>query len=124
MAKEPTTIGLSDTGHRKLQSLKEEGHFREMTDAYRFSIALALAHGVKPVDVKSGKKTIFNVGTLDPDGSVYAAISALQETDDGPIWRVAEGLAEWGVEELCKLSKNGDIVFGELLLEAETLLKE
>ena len=122
MTKEPTTIGLSESGHRKLQSLKEDGYFREMTDAYRFSIALALAHGAKPKKSKNGRKTIFNVGTLDPDGSLFAAISALREGNDEPIWRTAEGLAEWGVEELSKLSNSGEIAFGELLSEAEELL--
>ena len=109
MAKEPKTIGLSESGKRKLKNLKEDGYFREMIDAYRFAIALALAHDAKPTKSTGGKETIFNVGSLDPDGSLYAAISVLRKSDDEPIWWTAEGLAEWGVEKLSEHSKSGEI---------------
>ena len=123
MAKEPTTIGLSVVGHQKLKKLKEDGQFREMVDAYRFAIALALAYGAKPKITRGERTTYLNVGSLDKDGSLYAAISALREDEQEPVWQTAEGLAEWGVEELDKLSEGGDIAFGELLIEAEKLRK-
>ena len=43
---EPTVTGVSEKTHAKLKRLKEDGHFREMADAYRFAIGLALAQGI------------------------------------------------------------------------------
>jgi|SRR5690242_15100107 len=64
---EPTNIGLSEATHAKLKRLKEEGHFREMQDAYRFGIGLALAQGVIDPPELSSTTTVFGVATIDPD---------------------------------------------------------
>ena len=37
-----TTIYLTKAGHERLRRLKEDGHFGEMLDAYRFAFALAM----------------------------------------------------------------------------------
>jgi hypothetical protein len=118
---EPTTIGLSDAAHAKLQQLKEERYFAEMTDGYRFAIALALAHGTIAPVVTGGRGTIFNVGTLDPDRAIYAAVRALRESVDEPVYRTAARLAEWGVEELYRRTRDGRFSFAEILNEAESL---
>ena len=119
---EPTTIGLSDSAHIKLQRLKEEGYFGEMVDAYRFAIALALSMG--GISEKAGGKTIFNLGTLDPDRSIYHTVKALREEEDEQVYRTAERLAEWGVEELYRLAEDGDLQIGALLEEAERILSK
>jgi hypothetical protein len=114
---EPTTVGLSDSAHVKLKRLKEEGHFADMTDAYRFGIALALAYGVTPGITSGSRQTIFNVGTLDPDKSLFAAVSALRPETNEPVYRTAEKLAEWGVEEISRMAENGEISFSDLFRE-------
>ena len=38
---EPTMIGLGERTHPLLRRLKDDGHFAEMADAYRFGVALA-----------------------------------------------------------------------------------
>ena len=76
MFEEPTTIGLSAKGHAILVRLREDEFFAEMLDAYRFAIALGIAHG-STVDAKGSRQTIFNVGTLDPDQSIKNALKAL-----------------------------------------------
>jgi hypothetical protein len=118
---EPTTIGLTKEGHDKLQRLKEDGYFAEMADAYRFAIALALAHGITGGSTAS-RGTIFNVGTLDPDRSLYFAVKTLVEPRDEPVYKVAEKLAEWGVEELYRTAQSGHLSFAKLLEESESLL--
>ena len=122
---EPTTIGLSGRAHQKLQHLKEEGHFEDMQDAYRFAIALALAHGAQTVAETevSNRTTIFNVGTIDPDGSIHFAVKTLAEVRNGSVYRTAESLAEWGVNELDRMASSGRIPFGQLLAEAEEILR-
>ena len=119
---ESTTIGLSKGAHKKLKSLQEEGHFRELLDGYRFAIGLALAHGVEPPEVRQ-RTTIFNVGTVDPDQSLKKSIEALMgdRAQDISIYKMAERLAEWGVNELALLAKDDNIDFTKLLQQADEM---
>lgn len=118
---EPTMIGLSEKSHAILKRLKEDGHFAEMADAYRFGIALALANGVIPSEPPPPRTTIFSVATVDPDREIGNAIRALMETGDVPIYRWVERLAEWGVTELARRAQGGEIDFGAILKESEKL---
>lgn len=120
--KEPTTIGLSEQAHAMLRRLAEDkinGNFAEMADAYRFGIALALAHGVVPDEISGQRTTIFNVGTVDPDKQIYTTIQALVNTGDTPVYRWAERLAEWGVREMSSMNDRGDLDIGSLLAKAQ-----
>jgi Arc/MetJ-type ribon-helix-helix transcriptional regulator len=119
---EPIQVGLSKDGHEKLLRLKEDGHFADMADAYRFAIALAIAHGAMPEDKQyRNGPTIFNTGSLDPDRSLYTVIKALFQPLNEPVYRLAERLAEWGVNELYRLSEKGSIPVSELIEEASRL---
>lgn len=113
---EPTTIGLSASAHQKLKRLQEENHFRELLDGYRFAIALALTQGVEPPEVRK-RTTIFNVGTFDPDQSIKRAIEALMgdRLRETPAYRMAERLAEWGVNEISSQAETGSVDFVRLL---------
>ncbi len=116
---EPTNLGLSEKAHGKLRQLQEEGHFAEMRDAYRFGIALALSKGIVPPDISSPRSNIFGVASIDPDKSIHAAITLLMDTKQDPVYKWAERLAEWGVEELFTRSQNGQIDFVGLVEEAK-----
>jgi hypothetical protein len=118
---EPTVIGLSERAHAKLKRLKEDEHFLEMVDAYRCGIALALAHGVIPDEVPAPRTNIFGVATVDPSREIATAITAVMNVPDIPVYRMAERLAEWGVNELAQRAKAGEIDFGALLEEVENL---
>ena len=113
---EPTTIGLSEGAHEKLKRLREEQHFRELLDGYRFAVGLAHAQGVEPPEVQK-RTTIFNVGTVDPDQSLKRSIEALMgdRIRDASVYKMAERLAEWGVNELASQAKSGSIDFVSLL---------
>lgn len=116
---EPTTIGLSEGAHENLKQLQEEQHFRELLDGYRFAIGLALAQGVEPPEIQK-RTTVFNVGTVDPDQSLKRSIEALMgdRVRETSIYKMAERLAEWGVNELVSQAKDGSIDFVELLDQA------
>ena len=116
---EPTTIGLSEEAHEKLKWLQEEQHFRELLDGYRFAIGLALAQGAEPPESQK-RTTIFNVGTVDPDQSLKRSIEALMgdRVRGTPVYKMAERLAEWGVNELASQAKAGSIDFVSLLDQA------
>ena len=114
---EPTTVGLTHHGHERLQQLKAAGYFADMADAYRFAIALGLAHG--SMGDPATRETIFNVGTLDPDRSIHHAISALMPCEGEAIYKLAERLAEWGVDEMCQQMERGELSLSRFLKEAE-----
>jgi len=116
---EPTTIGLSESAHQKLKRLQEEKHFRELLDGYRFAIGLALAQGVEPPEIQK-RNTIFNVGSFDPDQAIKRSIQAVmgEQVEGQSIYRMAERLAEWGVNELASQAENGEIDFVGLLEQA------
>jgi hypothetical protein len=118
--KEPVTVGLSASAHAHLTALESAGFFARMNDAYRFAIALGLSHESFD-NSERNRRTIFNVGSLDPDRSIYEAVAALRTRTDEPVYRTAERYAEWGVEEIIRLRASGDIDFGTLLKEAERL---
>lgn len=106
---EPTMIGVSEGAHAKLKRLKEDGHFKEMVDAYRLGIALALAQGVVPPEVST--VTVFSVATVDPDQLLKNAIQTIlgDQLGSGSIYKMAERLADWGVNELAEQAQNGEI---------------
>jgi hypothetical protein len=108
-AAEPTMIGVSDATHAKLTRLKEDGHFREMADAYRFAIGLALAQGIDPPEISS--RTVFSVATIDSDQSLKNAIQTIMGSrlKDIPVYRMAERLADWGIQELYAQAERGEI---------------
>jgi len=115
---EPTTIGLSESSHVKLKRLVGDNSFSEMRDAYRFAIALAIAANVNPPEIEGKKQTFLNIGSLDPDGEIAAAISALRKDNEGSVYRFAEKLADWGVHELAKHADMGPLDFSAIIIEA------
>jgi hypothetical protein len=107
---EPAQIGVSDATHAKLTRLKEDSHFREMADAYRFAIGLALAQGIDPPELTSAR-TVFGVATIDADQSLKNAIQTIMGSrlKDTPVYRMAERLADWGIQELYAQAQRGEI---------------
>lgn len=116
---EPTNIGLSEDAHVKLKRLQEDGHFAQMADAYRFAIALALNMGVTPPDLPGTRANIFGVATIDPEREIFTAIASLLNTGDEPIYRLAERLADFGVQELFRRAESGKLDISTILLEAD-----
>ncbi|MGA2081834.1 MAG: hypothetical protein ABSH53_14670 [Holophaga sp.] len=115
---EPTMIGLTEKTHTGLKRLKDDEHFNQMADGYRFGIALALASGVIPDEIQ-GAGTIFSVATIDPNREIYTAIKSLITTGDMPVYRWAERLAEWGVTELIRRAEAGEIDFASIFKQVE-----
>jgi hypothetical protein len=88
--------------------LKEDGHFREMADAYRFGVGLALAQGVVPPEISS--RTVFSVATIDPNQELKNAIQAvLGSRLEGSVYKMAERLADWGINELAAAAERGEV---------------
>jgi len=117
---EPTTIGLSESAHEKLKSMRDDGHFAELLDGYRLAVGLALAQGIEPPEVQK-RTTVFNVHTFDPDQSIKISIEVLlgNKLQDVPIYRIAERLADWGVRELTSQAETGSIDVIKILDQAD-----
>lgn len=115
-----TTVGLSEEADDLLDQLKEQEIFAEKLDGYRFAISFAAASGIMPTDIGK-RKTLFNVGSLDPGQLIRGAIEALyaDEVSSSSVYRVAERLADWGVRELHARATSGQLDFVEILKSAE-----
>ena len=114
--RETTTLGLSQSAHNKLKWLREEQYFRDLLDGYRFAMSLALTQAIDPPEIKK-RTTIFNVGTVDPDQSLKQCIQIVlgDRLKDTSVYKIAERLAEWGVNELESQARSGGIDFIALL---------
>jgi Arc/MetJ-type ribon-helix-helix transcriptional regulator len=117
---ELVNVGLSREAHSKMVRLKESGYFNEMADAYRFAVALALAHGGATTDFTE-RQNFLNVGSLDRDGSLHTAVALLRQPSTENVYRTVERLATWGIEELDRRSQHGTLSFTEILNEIDEL---
>lgn len=119
-ATEPTTIGLSDRVHGYLTQMKEDNHIAEMLDGYRLGVAFALSQGmVDPPEVKSPKKTVFSIASVDPDHEIALAISALIDLDGQSVYRMAERLAEWGLNAIHERFDGGHLDVAALIKQTQ-----
>ncbi|MGR1580105.1 hypothetical protein ACSSNL_01435 [Thalassobius sp. S69A] len=117
---EVVTIGLTQEADDMLEAMVDDGTFAQKVDGYRFAFSLALAQGAQPGEL-SKRKTIFNVGTVDPDNTLQDIIEELAPellTKSSP-YRAIERLAEWGVRELYQQAIGPGIDFVGLLTEVE-----
>jgi hypothetical protein len=114
---EPPQIGVSESRHEKLRQLKDDGHFAEMADAYKFAVAFALLKG-KSLEPQGKKITTFSTSTLDPTQALFSIVQETRESENEPVWRTIERLAEWGIEELTQIAESGEIVFSKLIEDA------
>lgn len=118
-----TTVGLTHESHEILKDLKNNGFFKEMIDGYRFGISLAIAYGnIAPEEIKAS--TIFNIGSLDPDDKLKKIIIELFPEAAGKPYAFAERLAEWGVSEMGKMAKNGELKFSDIFDKVQKLYNE
>lgn len=117
-----TTVGLSEHADDLLDQLKEQEIFAEKLDGYRFAISFAAASGVVPPEIGK-RKTLFNVGSLDPGQLIRSAVEALYEdhVDNASVYRVAERLADWGIRELYEQASEGQIDFAKILKNMDDL---
>lgn len=120
IATDVTTVGLSEHADDLLDQLKEQEIFAEKLDGYRFAISFAAASGIVPPDIVK-RKTLFNVGSLDPGQLIRGAVEALYEDQlaNTSVYRVAERLADWGVRELYEQASEGQIDFVDILKKLE-----
>jgi hypothetical protein len=98
MASDKKTIGITKANSSLLADLVSSGRFGSELDAAKF----AMAHAIK-VEVCSGStegaETKWNVGSVDPDGSIRSLLEALYPNVSEP-YRLLEHLMNEGIKSL------------------------
>jgi hypothetical protein len=92
------TIGLTPAGEKIMQQLMELGYFKDMMDAAKFAMSVAIRAGASPTSIE-GASTIWNVGSFDSDGQIRQVIPVLIPGCDSP-YRASESLIDQGLRSL------------------------
>ncbi|TWW08874.1 hypothetical protein E3A20_19950 [Planctomyces bekefii] len=89
------TIGLTPAGETAMEQLMAQGCFKDMIDAAKFAMAIAIREGDAPLPVE-GANTIWNVGSFDSDGQIKQILPVLFAGCDSS-YRAAESLIDQGL---------------------------
>jgi hypothetical protein len=98
MASDKKTIGITKSSAVSLAHLVSSGNFSSELDAAKFAMAHAIKSGVQG-GTAEGAETKWNVGSVDPDGSMRSLIEALFPDVSEP-YRVIEYLMNEGIRLL------------------------
>jgi len=98
MATDKKTIGITKSNSAALASIVEAGHFGSELDAAKFALAVAIKRGT-PAGSTDGAETKWNVGSVDPDGSMRGLVEALYPGLEEP-YRLMEHLMNEGLRLL------------------------
>lgn len=93
-------LGLSEQGSADREHIKEDLGLKDLQDAYRLGVAVALAKQLPPAPGDVRRTTAYGAGVLDADGSLRASILALRDDHDGRPYALLERLAEAGLRDL------------------------
>jgi hypothetical protein len=98
MATDKKTIGIAKGNAVALAQLVSAGHFGSELDAAKFAMAHAIKSGIQSGSAE-GAETKWNVGSVDPDGSMRSLLEAFFPETDEP-YRLAEHLMNEGIKLL------------------------
>lgn len=98
MATDKKTIGITKANAVPLANLVSAGRFGSELDAAKFAMAYAIKNGA-PVGSTEGAETKWNVGSVDPDGSMRDLLEALYPDTSEP-YRLLEYLMNEGLKAL------------------------
>ncbi len=117
MATDKKTIGITKANASALAALVTAGRFGSELDAAKFAMAYAIQQGITR-GTTDGAETKWNVGSVDPDGSMRSLLEALCPENAEP-YRLAEHLMNEGIKSLAaKIGASGDLY--ETLFPAAT----
>jgi hypothetical protein len=98
MATDKKTVGITKANASALMELVSAGRFGSELDAAKFAMAYAIKSGV-PSGSTDGAETKWNVGSVDPGGSLRSLVEALFPEVSDP-YRVMEHLMNEGIKAL------------------------
>lgn len=113
MASDKKTIGITSANALPLTDLVAAGRFASELDAAKFAMAYSVRNGV-PIGNTDGAETKWNVGSVDPDGSIRVLLEALYPQATEP-YRLLEHLINEGIKLLAPTVAGGkdlhDVLF-------------
>ena len=115
MATDKKTIGVTKANAPGLAALVSAGRFGSEMDAAKFAMAYALKAGITGGST-DGAETKWNVGSIDPDGSVRSLVEALCPDTSEP-YRLLEHLMNEGIKMLAAKFSDGSDIY-ELMFTA------
>lgn len=107
------TIGLTATGEKAMGQMMEQGCFKDMIDAAKFAMSIAIREGDAPMSVE-GTNTIWNVGSFDSDGQIRQILPVLFVGCETP-YRAAESLIDQGLTRMKHIVETGNFDATDLL---------
>ncbi len=115
MASDKKTVGITKANAATLASLVTAGRFGSELDAAKFAMAYGIKSGVRGGST-DGAETKWNVGSVDPDGSLRSLLEALYPEAAEP-YRLLEHLMNEGIKSLAAIVEGSgdlyDVVFAE-----------
>ncbi|WP_416268603.1 hypothetical protein SD235_00080 [Burkholderia cepacia] len=115
MAADKKTIGISKSNAAALNTLVAAGRFGSELDAAKFAMAYAIKLGL-PAGTSDGTDTKWNVGSVDPDGSLRPLLEALFPTCSEP-YRLAEYLMNEGISRLIETLGDGEDLYDTIFTQ-------
>lgn len=119
MANDKKTIGISGSNAAALEILTARGRFASELDAAKFGMAYAIKLGRSLGNVE-GAETKWNVGSLDPDGSLRSLIEGLYGPCPEP-YRAIEYLMNEGIAALGEELRTKPDVYDTLFSDSSSV---
>ena len=116
MSADKKTIGISKTNAAALSTLVAAGRFGSELDAAKFAMAYSIKLGIQS-GASDSTDTKWNVGSVDPDGSLRSLLEALFPTVSEP-YRLAEYLMNEGIRRLNESLGDGEDLYETIFNQA------
>lgn len=99
-AEDRNQLGLSEEGAADREYIKDALGLKDLQDAYRLAVAVALSKGLPPAPESTRRTTAYGAAVLDATGALRASVLALRDDHNGRPYALIERLAEAGLRDL------------------------
>lgn len=100
-------LRLSDEGAADREYIMSTLHLKDLQDAYRLAVVIALAKNLTPAAEEVRRTTVYGSAVLDSSGALRAAVMALRGDHGGRPYALLERLAEAGLKDLSTHLRQG-----------------
>ncbi len=100
-------LRLSDEGAIDRDYIGSALELKDLQDAYRLAVAIALAKNLPPASEDIRRTTAYGAAVLDSTGGLRAAVLAIRDDHGGRPYALIERLAEAGLKDLAVHLREG-----------------
>src|SRR5947209_2222385 len=102
-----TQLAVSEQGATDREYIRDELKLKDLQDAYRLGVAVALAKELPPAPEGLRRPNTYGTGDVDPDGALRASILAVREDHGGRPYTLLQRLAEAGLRDIAAYLNEG-----------------